>query len=281
MLYRALSVPLDGGPNGHIVVSSLGLANSTDGRNFYNARFFFGPEYGWEAFGTEDPRIVQIKHRYFIFYTAVSAYPPHPDAVKTAVATTTDFENYEKWGVVIPFNSKAATFFPRKIGNQYVLMFTYDPDRPPSKVVLAYMDKPEDMKDPSFWEEWKKDYDRGMYRLFEAVPPRQYVEVGAPPIETEYGWLIVHPDIDPNNHFSIAITLLDLDDPQKIIATTGPLLEPEAWYELNGNVPYVAFPSGALIIDDVLHVYYGAADTYVALATIDMDDLWKLLGVNA
>ncbi len=280
MVYRALSVPIVGGPEGSMVVSSLGMATSTDGKNFRDIRFFFGPEYEWEAYGVEDPRVVKVKRRFFIFYTAVSSYPPRGDAVKTALAVTHDFEDYEKWGVVIPFQSKAATLFPRKIGGQYVLMFTADPERPPSKVVLAYLDKLEDMTDPAFWEEWKREYERGEHRLFEAIPPQEYVEVGAPPIETEYGWLLVRPEIAPGSRFSIHATLLDLDDPAKIIADSGSLLVPEAWYEINGKVPYVVFPSGALIIDDVLHVYYGAADTYVALATIDMDDLWRLLGVG-
>ncbi len=274
-------MPLEAGPNGKIPVSSLGLANSSDGKRFHTVRFFFGPEYHWEAYAVEDPRVVQIGRRFYIFYTAVSDWPPRPEVVKTALAVTTDFEDYEKWGVVIPFNSKAATLFPKRIGGQYVLLFTIDPDRPPSKVVVAYLDKIEDLKDPTFWEEWRKEYEKGSYRLMEAIPPRNYVEVGAPPIETEHGWLFIYPDIDPSNRFSISAMLLDPDDPLKILAKTKqPLLEPEAWYEVTGNVPRVAFPSGALIIDDVLHVYYGAADTYIALATMDMDDLWEAMGVS-
>ena len=45
--------------------------------------------------------------------------------------------------------------------------------------------------------------------------------------------------------------------------TTLPLLTPEATYELEGDVPNVVFPSGALVKNDLLYVYYGAADTRV------------------
>ena len=64
MLYRALSYPIKTNV-GILKVSSIGLAESKDGINFNNRRFFFGPEYDYEAYGCEDPRITKIQGKIF------------------------------------------------------------------------------------------------------------------------------------------------------------------------------------------------------------------------
>ena len=77
---------------------------------------------------------------------------------------------------------------------------------------------------------------------------------------------------------------LDLDDPRKVLARTRDnLLEPREPYELTGQVPNVVFPSGMVVeeFDDggfappaaKVRVYYGAADTSVALATTTIGEL--------
>ncbi|MDI9483807.1 MAG: hypothetical protein QM315_11570 [Bacillota bacterium] len=50
-------------------------------------------------------------------------------------------------------------------------------------------------------------------------------------------------------------------------------LEPEEEYELIGYVNNVVFPEGAYINNGTLFVYYGAADRYIALAKIGIDEL--------
>ena len=61
--------------------------------------------------------------------------------------------------------------------------------------------------------------------------------------------------------------LLDRDDPFKIIGRTEmPVLIPEEYYERFGFVPNVVFPSGGMAGRGRLHMYYGAADTNIALA---------------
>ena len=44
-------------------------------------------------------------------------------------------------------------------------------------------------------------------------------------------------------------------------------------YEKYGDVPNIVFPSGALIRENTLNVYYGGADTNVCLATCNVDEL--------
>ena len=68
--------------------------------------------------------------------------------------------------------------------------------------------------------------------------------------------------------------MLDLDNPRTVIGKTrGPLLTPEEQYEQYGTVPNTIFPSGALIMGDKLNIYYGATDTTVALASVDLKSL--------
>jgi predicted GH43/DUF377 family glycosyl hydrolase len=70
------------------------------------------------------------------------------------------------------------------------------------------------------------------------------------------------------------LALLDLDDPRRVIARTSePVMEPETDYELYGDVNNVVFAEGAVVIDDVLYLYYGGADKVVGLATAPMSDV--------
>lgn len=91
---------------------------------------------------------------------------------------------------------------------------------------------------------------------------------GAPLIKTERGWLEIYHGVDADQRYCLGALLLDLNDPTKILAKSPvPLLEPAASYELEGFFGNVVFTCGALIRDEVLHVWYGAADECTALAT--------------
>jgi predicted GH43/DUF377 family glycosyl hydrolase len=77
-----------------------------------------------------------------------------------------------------------------------------------------------------------------------------------------------------SDSWSIGALLLDLDDPSKLIARTpGHILQPVTAYEIDGHVPSVTFPEGAVITGDKLYVYYGGADMVIGLATCKLDDL--------
>jgi predicted GH43/DUF377 family glycosyl hydrolase len=73
---------------------------------------------------------------------------------------------------------------------------------------------------------------------------------------------------------------MDLENPNKILATTKkPILEPEASYELEGFFGNVVFCDGALYEDGVVKIYYGGADTVMALVEIDIEEIYRALGV--
>lgn len=256
-------------------VSTVGYAQSDDGINFTGHKQIIKPEKDWEIYGCEDPRITFMDGKFYIFYTALSVYPFAAYGIKLAIAITTDFENFEKHPATT-FNSKAMALFPEKIDGKYAALLTINTDLPPGKIALAHFNKEEDIWSPAHWTEWYDNANNYTIPLLRKA--QDQVELGAPPIKTGQGWLVIYSYIQNyysnKKVFGIEAALLDLEEPRTIIGrTTLPLLTPEAEYELEGDVPNVVFPSGALVKDDLLYVYYGAADERVALATMHLASL--------
>jgi predicted GH43/DUF377 family glycosyl hydrolase len=52
-----------------------------------------------------------------------------------------------------------------------------------------------------------------------------------------------------------------------------PLFYPEEHWERRGEVNNVCFPSGAVVFDGRLFVYYGAADERIAVASMELQEL--------
>ena len=105
-------------------------------------------------------------------------------------------------------------------------------------------------------------------------------------IKTKYGWLFIYSHIahytEGRPVFGIEAALLDLKDPRMIIGKTkGPFMVPETYYELTGFVPKVVFPTGALLTGDRLDIYYGAADTHCAKASLSLEKLVQAILPNA
>ncbi len=274
MVYRAYSAQTQ--QNGvQTQVSSIGYAQSDDGIHFSEHKQIIIPTEDWEIYGCEDPRITYMDGKFYIIYTALSVYPFAAYGIKLAVAITTDFQNFEKHPVTT-FNSKAMGLFPEKINGKMAALLTMHTDLPPAKIALAVFDKPEDLWSQQYWTQWYENANEHIIHLLRDA--RDQVELGAPPLKTEHGWLVIYSYIrnymSNEKIFGIEAVLLNLNDPRKVIGRTAlPILTPEEPYELEGIVPQVVFPSGALIKDDLLYVYYGAADTRVALATMHLASL--------
>jgi beta-1,2-mannobiose phosphorylase / 1,2-beta-oligomannan phosphorylase len=105
----------------------------------------------------------------------------------------------------------------------------------------------------------------------------------AEPVETRVGWLMLYHGVYLGDDvhirtYRVGAMLLDLADPYKVIARTPePIMEPEAEYEKFGNHDNVISPCANPVIDGTLHIYYGAADTCIGLATVDVDELLEHL----
>jgi predicted GH43/DUF377 family glycosyl hydrolase len=279
LVYRALSLPHHKPPHrGFIPVSSIGIAESEDGLHFHDRRQLVIPEQEWESYSCEDPRVTYLDGKFLIAYTAVANHPPSADEIRIGLAISKDLEKVEERHLVTHFNSKGMAIFPERIGNKVWAVLTVHTDDPPARISLASFDKVEDLWNRGRWEEWYKNLEENSLTLQRS--PEDHIEVGAPPIKTERGWLLFYSYIDryfiPEKRlFTIEALLLDLSNPLKVIARTNhPLLVPEEYYEKVGYVQDVVFPSGALKVDDgnVL-LYYGGADTVCCVAQVDLAGL--------
>ncbi len=113
---------------------------------------------------------------------------------------------------------------------------------------------------------------------------------GPPPVRTVAGWLVVYHGVATHaaggDLYQAGAVLLDLEDPTRVLGRSAlNVLEPREPYEQTGQVPNVVFPSGIVLgelgepaptvagPDTAVHVYYGAADTVVGLASTTVGEL--------
>lgn len=279
LLYRAQSIPerFDGGS---FSLSVIGKAESHDGYNFKNRQKFLFPEHTWERYGLEDPRVTKLNGKYYIFYTALSAYPLNvPEGIKVGLAISKDMKKIEEKHLITPFNAKAMCLFPEKIGGKYVAILTANSDLLPTHITMAQFKRLSDMWDQKYWNKWYKELDK---HIFIRGDDHDRIEIGSCPLKTKEGWLLITCRIQNHSSdkrvFAIEAMLLDLKNPKKIIGRTrGPLVVPEELYEKHGQIPNTIFPSGALIKKDKkgdrLLIYYGATDTTCAVAEVPLDSL--------
>lgn len=292
LYYRALGSP-DALQTPTAGLSTIGTAFSEDGVHFHSRRQVVAPQEEWDRFGCEDPRVTLFEGRWYCFYTALGGYPFGPDNIKVAAvigdssnslgASAPDFTERH---LITPFNAKAAALFPERVGGDVVLLLSahtdWTADHPRPTIALARAKRIEEFFDPAYWQEWHENL------ASHALPELRrhdadHIEAGAPPLLTPHGWLLVYSYIhdyydEHKRVFSVEAALLDRDDPSKMIRRTESILVPEENYERYGLVPDIVFPTGATIGDGGrLDLWYGAADTVCAKASVKMHDLIRAL----
>nr|MBI5455555.1 hypothetical protein [Candidatus Levybacteria bacterium] len=276
MVYRALSENQNIEEK-NISLSTIGYAKSKDGVNFSEREQLIKPQEDWEKFGCEDPRITKIDDEYFVFYTALSDFPFLASSIKIGLALFKDFKTSPQKHLITPFNAKAMVLFPEKINGKYVALLTVNTDIPPSSVAIAWFDKKEDIWSKDYWRKWYLNLSKNTLPLRRINSDQ--LEIGAAPIFTPYGWLLIYSHIqhyydEKYRLFGVEAVLLDHYDPQKILSRTDkPIIVASKDYEMIGNVNNVIFPSSALLQDDTVSLYYGASDTTSCLATFALKDL--------
>jgi predicted GH43/DUF377 family glycosyl hydrolase len=280
LLYRAIGNPdVLMTPAG---ISTIGSALSIDGEHFPSRRQLVAPEAEWEKYGCEDPRVTYFEGQYVIFYTALGGMPFGANNIKVAVALSKDLETIKERHLVTPFNAKAMALFPERVDGKVTAILTAHTDEPPAHIAIAQADKLEDFWDETFWEKWHSHLEDHIVHVRRY--DQDHVEVGAPPIKTKDGWLILYSYIQNyfgggDRVFGIEAVLLDRKDGRTVIGrTNGPMLIPEEMYERYGAVPNIVFPTGALLAKNGrLDVYYGAADTVCAKASLYLPDLLEAM----
>lgn len=255
-------------------VTSVGYACSTDAIRFDSRpEPFIKPDSDFDRFGVEDARISKIDDTFLITYTGLSQPLEGPlNGIRIVLASTTDFQSVQKHGVIGPdCSDKDAVIFPRRINGQIVMLHRIAPD-----IQLIRFDDLEELYNPPK-EKWRKHMetldDHVMMRPENEWEARK-IGAGPTPIETSEGWLLIYHGVDVQHVYRAGLVLLDLDDPSRVIARSSqPVFSPETDFELLGDVNNVVFPQGAVVIDDVLHVYYGAADKVIGHATARLSDV--------
>jgi len=248
-------------------VSRLGYARTVNGTDFTfrSPNPVLEPSAEWEEFGCEDPRIARLDGVFFITYTAFSRQGP-----RIALASTKDFTYFEKYGLVGPDrDDKDFVLFPERVNGKVVILHRLD-----SKIQIAYFDNLPALTDSrEFWSNYVTHIND-----FAVIGPKYpweawKVGVGPPPIRTDRGWLLLYHGVSVHRVYRVGAVLLDLDEPAKILARTSePILEPEAEFEKRGIVPNVVFPTGAVILDGDLLIYYGGADMVSCVAKAPIGD---------
>ena len=246
-------------------LSHLRIARSDDGRGFsVDPRPAMLPQTELESFGLEDPRITPIDGKYYITHTAVS-----PAGIATALASTDDFKNFTRYGLIFAPENRDVVIFPEKIDGKYVAIH-----RPYPKHIGTpgmWLGRSEDLL---HWGEYQKIMDVRQ-DCWDCVR----IGAGAVPLQTAKGWLEIYHGADKDNRYCLGAVLLDGENPSKILARSKePLLVPEAPYELKGLLGNVVFTCGAVQWkDDELLIYYGAADSVTGLAITSVEKILDTL----
>jgi len=279
MYYRAESNP-DPLTSPNTVRSTIGKAVSKDGIRFDSREQVLIPTETWDAFGCEDPRATIFEGVTYLTYTALGGYPFNGDTIKVGIAISKDGTNFTERHLVTPFNAKAFAIFPERVDGKVAALLTLHTDQPPAEIALVLADSIESFWSPQFWITWYDSWHEHILTLKRT--DFDHVEVGAPPVLTDKGWLFFYSYIE--NYFGggprvfgVEAALLDTRDPQKVLGRSYPFLVPEEVYERYGTVPNVVFPTSAIVHDNDVDLYYGAADTTCAKATIHLDDLLRHL----
>lgn len=219
-----------------------------------------------------DPRLVKIEDTYYVMWCG--------DFYGAAIglAKTTDFKTFIRLeNPFIPFN-RNAVMFPRKINGNYVMM-----SRPSDSGHTPFGDIfLSESPDMVYWGKHRHVMGKGN-EWWDAVK----IGGGAAPIETSEGWLLFFHGVTGTCNglvYSIGGAILDIDNPSVVkYRCENFLLTPQEWYEERGFVGNVCFPCATLQDNDTgrIAIYYGAADTYVALAFAKVDEIVDYIKTNS
>lgn len=287
MLYRAEDFV--GRFNG---TSRIGMAISDDGLNFKrlpNPVFYPDndsmKELEWEG-GCEDPRIVEDENgTYFLTYSSYDG-----DKARLLIASSNDLFKWEKHGSVFQkaYNgkysrvwSKSGSIVCKRVGSKMVATkisgkyWMYFGD---TNLFLAYSE------DLINWTPVEKASTENSIEkdLLPVLKPRDYkfdsrlVEPGPPAILTDKGILLIYnsmnsrtvgdKNMEPDT-YSAGQALFDKNDPSKLIKRLNHnFFQPEKPYEIDGQVNKVCFLEGLVYFKNKWFVYYGTADSKIAVA---------------
>ena len=245
----------------------LRVGRSKDGINwtFESKQLEMVDESGhsWNPYYAYDPRVIKLEDDYYVVW-CTEAYGP-----AIGIAKTRDFKTFVRLeNPFIPFN-RNGVLFPRKIQDHYVILSRASDNghTPFGDIFLSQS------KDLVYWGKHRHVMERGGSGWWQGLK----IGGGPAPIETSEGWLMLYHGVcnTCNGYvYSMGAAILDINEPSKVLyRCRNYVLTPEMPYEEQGFVPNVVFPCAALHDPKTgrIAIYYGAADSYVALAFTTVD----------
>ncbi|GGE98078.1 glycoside hydrolase family 130 protein [Hymenobacter cavernae] len=283
--------------------SRIGLATSTDGFHFTRMKEpVLYPDndaqkkYEWPG-GTEDPRVVEDdNHTYYMTYTAYDG-----TLARLHVASSKDLLHWTKYGNA--FTDAAGGKYVDKWSKSGSIVSRYEPD---GRIVATKIKGKYWMYwgDAQIWLATSDDLIHWtpiemaagekppvplraqavtMPDLKIVLPTREgkfdsdLVESGPPAMLTDLGILLIYnsrnvPAIGdkslPEGTYTAAQALFDKNDPTKLLNRTDTyFMRPEKPYETTGQVNQVVFLEGLARFNSKWFLYYGTADSKIAVAT--------------
>ena len=215
-----------------------------------------------ESRGIEDVRLVRFANEdgsidYFGTYTAYNGFRVLPQIIETADFRTIQVHTLNGRYV----QNKGMALFPRRINDYYMLISRLDGEN-------MYLMR---SKNIHFWNEAQI--------LQTPKQPWEFVQIGncGSPLETEAGWLLLTHGVGPMRQYCIGVSLLELEDPSKVIGQLKtPLIVPTE-QERDGYVPNVVYSCGAIIHHDILFIPYAMSDSATSFASVSVSQLLKML----
>ena len=281
----------------------IGMMQSQDGVHFEHVsdQPIFTPEMAGSKLGSvQDPRIAKIDGVYYMTYAyrpfAWNSHPtgvgvpesfepeveghtgnPEDNMTRTGILRSENLRDWEhySWATPKTLDDRDVILFPEKINGRFAafrrpLQFVgekYGTDRPTAWI--SYSEDLHEWTEPELIDVPRFDWENGRMGM------------STPPIKTEHGWLALHHGVDVEDAatkrvvYRLGAMMLDLDNPAKVLRRPKDfLMEPETYYEKFGlYIPYTIFPSGIVVRDDELSLYYGVCDTAIALATVSLSEV--------
>ncbi len=220
-----------------------------------------------------DPRVVEIEGTYYVVWCTDFG------GASLGFGMTKDFKEFVRLeNPFIPFN-RNGVLFPRRVNGNY-LMLSRPSDSGHTPFGDVFLSESPDLV---YWGRHRRVMKSGGSGWWQSVK----IGAGPTPIETSEGWLLFYHGVTGTCNglvYSTGAALLDLENPSKVLYRTREyLMTPEKPYETTGFVPNVAFPCATLVDapSGRIAIYYGAADTYVALAFAQMDELVDYIKNNS
>jgi predicted GH43/DUF377 family glycosyl hydrolase len=255
--------------------SHLTVARSKDGVTNWQIdpqpTFVADPDhYPEEIWGIEDPRVTYLEEqdRWAITYTAYSVGGP-----LVSLATTRDFKTFTRLGPVMPPDDKDAALFPIRFNGRWAMLHRPMPAASTSTGGAG----------AHIWLSWSPDLKHwGDHHILLRARRGGWwdankIGLSPPPLRTEEGWLLLYHGVRLTASgaiYRLGLALVDLNDPTKVVARSDEwVFEPEAEYERFGDVDKVVFPCGWIEQNGEVRIYYGAADSRLAIATAKVADL--------